>query len=280
MFTLNCKGRLLEAKSPLVMGIINSTPDSFYPGSRFNTEESILLQVEKMLIEGADLIDVGAQSTRPDAMLRSAKEELADILPVIRLIHGKFPEAIISVDTFYSFVASACVEAGASVINDVSGGEMDKEMIGIAGKLNTPYICMHMRGTPQTMQQYSTYTDLIGDLTEYFIHKVAACRKAGIKDVLIDPGFGFSKNIEQNFYLLARLKALKIVDAPLIVGLSRKSTIYKTLGTDAASALNGTTVLHTIALLNGADILRVHDVKEARECITLVNKMALPFPKH
>jgi dihydropteroate synthase len=269
MFTLNCKGRLLVAEHPLVMGIINLTPDSFYAGSRLEDTDSVLRHVESMLTHGADIIDIGAQSTRPHADLLSPDEELMRVAGIIDVLTDNFPEAIFSIDTFYSRVAGVCIAAGASIINDVSGGEMDKEMIPVAGASGVPYICMHIRGTPQTMHQYTDYDNLIKSIIDYFILKTEQCRTAGINDLIIDPGFGFSKNIPQNFELLRHLRALKMFDKPILAGLSRKSTIYKTLGITAAEALNGTTVMNTIALMNGADILRVHDVKEAKECVKL-----------
>jgi dihydropteroate synthase len=269
MFTLNCKGRLLAADQPLVMGIINVTPDSFYEGSRFGREDAIFKRAEKMIGDGVDIIDIGAQSTRPRSTLLSAEEELSRLSGVIYSLCEKFPEAFISVDTFYARVASECVAAGASLINDVSGGNMDENMIGAAGRLNIPYVCMHMKGTPQTMVREAHYENITVELLDYFIKKIETCRIAGIKDVIIDPGFGFSKTTAQNFELLRKLSVFRMFDIPLMVGLSRKSTIYKTLGITPEEALNGTTVMNTMALMNGAEILRVHDVKEARECVRL-----------
>ena len=272
MFTLNCKGRLVVGDVPLVMGIINVTPDSFYEGSRFNNKAAIMNQTEKMLADGADIIDIGAQSTRPGSVLLPADEELSRLSDIVKLMSKNFPEAIISVDTFYSRVARECVDAGASIINDISGGTMDEEMLEVAGKLNTPFVCMHMKGRPQTMQANSHYDNITVEIVDYFIARIQACSIAGITDIIIDPGFGFSKSKEQNFELLQKLSTLKILDKPLLVGLSRKSTIYKPLGITAAEALNGTTVMHTIALMNGADILRVHDVRQAKECVKLYNE--------
>lgn len=273
MFTLNCNGRLLLAKQPLVMGIINLTPDSFFEDSRAEGTDNVLRHTEQMLNEGADIIDLGAQSTRPGAALIGEEEELKRIAGVMDVLTDKFPEAFFSIDTFYSRVAKICVAAGAAIINDVSGGQMDADMISSAGKLNVPYICMHMRGTPQNMQQFAEYDNVTKDVLDYFIKKIEACRNAGIKDLILDPGFGFSKNIQQNFELLKNLRALKIPGLPLLAGLSRKSTVYKTLAVSAANALNGTTVLNTIALMNGADILRVHDVREAKEAVRLVGEL-------
>jgi dihydropteroate synthase len=269
MFTLNCNGKLLSAKVPLVMGIINLTPDSFYEESRADGVDEVLRHAESMLNAGADIIDIGAQSTRPDATLLTEDQELSRIAGIMDVVTDKFPEAIFSVDTFYSRVASLCVAAGASMVNDISGGQIDKDMLPAVAKLNVPYVCMHMRGTPQTMRKHAHYDDVTKSVLDYFIVKLQECRLAGISDVIIDPGFGFSKNSVQNFELLRNLRALKIAGVPLLVGLSRKSTIYKTLNVTAADALNGTTVMNTIALMNGADILRVHDVKEAKEAVKL-----------
>lgn len=273
MFTLNCNGRMLVADRPLVMGIINITPDSFYDGSRCNDADDVLRETERMLKDGADIIDLGAQSTRPGSQLVTMEEELSRITGIADVVTDKFPEAFFSIDTFYSKVAEICVAAGVSIINDVSAGQMDRNMLTTAAKLHLPYVCMHMRGTPQTMLQHSDYDDVTKAVLDYFIIKTEECRVAGINDVIIDPGFGFSKNIQQNFRLLNELDTLKMLDRPIMVGLSRKSTIYKTLGITAAEALNGSTVMHTIALMKGAGILRVHDVKEAKECVTLFHHL-------
>ena len=274
MFTLNCRGRLIAARRPLIMGIINITPDSFYEGSRCDDADAVFRQTERMLKDGADIIDIGAQSTRPQATLLSMEEELSRLAGIVDVVTDKFPEAVFSIDTFYSKVAEICVAAGAAIINDVSGGQMDPNMIQAVAKLSVPYVCMHMRGTPQTMQQLNDYDDVTKSVIDYFIVKTEECNKAGINDVIIDPGVGFSKNISQNFQLLNNLDKLKMLDRPILVGLSRKSTIYKTLGVTAKQALNGTTVLNTVALMKGASILRVHDVKEAKECVTLYSHLA------
>jgi dihydropteroate synthase len=273
MFTLNCKGRLLAAEHPLVMGIINLTPDSFYEDSRADGADAVLRHTERMLEEGADIIDIGAQSTRPGSKMLTEEQELSRLSGIVDIVTDKFPEAIFSIDTYYSRVASLCVAAGASMINDISGGEMDAAMIPAVAKLHVPYVCMHMRGNPETMHEHTTYDNITKSVLDYFILKIRQCREAGIKDVIADPGFGFSKNARQNFELLKNLRSLKIVDVPLLAGLSRKSTIYKTLGVSAADALNGTTVMNTIALLHGADLLRVHDVKEAKEAIKLASEV-------
>ena len=269
MFTLNCNGRLLVADKPLVMGIINTTPDSFFEGSRFSVVDDIERQVEKMLNDGADIIDIGGQSTRPGSELISAKEEIERIIPAITAITKKFPEAFISIDTFYSEVALAAINAGACIVNDISGGSMDNKMIGTVAGLKIPYILMHIKGTPQTMQQNASYEDVTREVLDFFITKTHQLEDAGIIDMIIDPGFGFAKTIDQNFELLKNLSVFKMLDKAIMLGISRKSTIYKTLGVNADEALNGTTVLNTIGLMNGASILRVHDVKEAKEAIKL-----------
>jgi dihydropteroate synthase len=273
MFTLNCKGRLLQINEPIVMGIINTTPDSFFSESRSMVIDEVVSKAGKMLEDGATILDLGGQSTRPGSELVEASEELDRLIPCIASIHKAFPEAIISADTFYSSVARHAIEAGASIINDVSGGSMDKQMLETVGKFSVPYVCMHMRGTPQTMQNYTNYEDILKEVIDYFIQKIANCKNAGIKDLILDPGFGFAKTIPQNFELLNKLEYLKILDKPLLIGLSRKGTIWKTLGITADEALNGTTVLNTVSLTKGASILRVHDVKEAVEAIKLVSEL-------
>lgn len=270
MFTLNCKGRLLVVDKPLVMGIINTTPDSFYEGSRFMDMQDILRQIEMMLQDGADILDIGGQSTRPGSSQVGVAEEIERVIPVIETIALHFPDAIISIDTYHAQVAQKAIEAGASIVNDISGGDLDKAMLETVGALGVPYVCMHTKGTPENMQKQAVYDDLTREVLDHFIRKIDQCRKAGIKDVIIDPGFGFAKTIRHNFELLRNLGSLQMLDCPIMVGLSRKSTIYKTLGTDAAGALNGTTVMNTIAILNGANILRVHDVKEAVEARALI----------
>ncbi len=269
MFTLNCKGRLLLIDKPVVMGILNVTPDSFYGASRV-TNSDLLARAEEMIAAGAAIIDVGGQSTRPGSVQVGADMELERVIPAIESISRAFPRAIISVDTYHAKVAAEAVAAGASIVNDVSGGTLDQEMIPTVAGLQTPYICMHMKGTPADMQQFARYDDVTREVLDHFIDKTDGCKKAGILDVIIDPGFGFAKTIEHNFSLLKNLGILKMLGRPILVGLSRKSTVYKTLGVSPGEALNGTTVLHTIALLNGASILRVHDVREAMEAIRLV----------
>ncbi len=269
MFTLNCKGRLLTVTQPLVMGIINITPDSFYAHSRHQNMAAVLQKAAQMLEEGAAMLDIGGQSTRPGSRLMCADEEANRVLPAIEAIVQQFPGAIISIDTFLAGVAAASITAGASIVNDISGGAMDPNMLKTVAALRVPYICMHMKGTPQTMQEQAVYENVTTEVLDYFVKKLDDCKKAGIPDVIIDPGFGFAKNSAHNFKLLKDLGMLKITEKPLLVGLSRKASIYKTLGITAAHALNGTTVLNTIALQNGADILRVHDVKEAVEAVKL-----------
>lgn len=269
MFTINFRGKLVEFVKPAVMGIINATPDSFYEGSRVSGTEHILEQATAMLAAGADIIDIGGQSTRPGSDVISPEEELERVIPGIEAIRNRFPEALISIDTYYGKVAEEAVKAGASMVNDVSAGMMDEKMIATVAALGVPYCAMHMKGTPQTMNKMAEYDNIITEVLDFLSRRVDECRRAGIKDVIIDPGFGFAKQSEHNFRLLAGLHAMKIIGCPLLVGLSRKSMVYKTLGTTPAEALNGTTALHMLALLQGADILRVHDVKEAREAITL-----------
>lgn len=253
------------------MGIINATPDSFYEGHLKYGKEDILQLAGKMISDGATILDIGGQSTRPGSQPISIEEELERAIPIIASIHEKYPDTIISIDTYNSKVATAAVAAGASIVNDISGGSLDKAMIQTVAALKVPYICMHMQGTPANMQKDPKYTDVVKEVLDHFISKLDECNKAGIKDVIIDPGFGFGKTIEHNFQLLKKLSVFSITNRPVLVGLSRKSTIYKTLGITVSEALNGTTVLNTMALLNGASILRVHDVKEAKEAITLYN---------
>lgn len=269
MFTLNCRGKILTIERPLVMGILNATPDSFYEGHLVKGNDGMLQLIKKMVEDGADIIDIGGQSTRPGSERITAKEEIKRVLPVIELVKNDFPETVISIDTYNSEVATAAVNAGATIINDISGGEMDNKMLDTAAGSQTPYVCMHMQGTPQTMQKHPVYNNVVADLLDYFSNKLQQCKKAGINDVIIDPGFGFGKTIEHNFTLLKNLHAFSIFNAPVLAGLSRKSSIYKTLNTTAEAALNGTTVLNTLALQNGAAILRVHDVKEAKEATIL-----------
>lgn len=277
MFSLNCNGTFLLAENPLVMGILNITTDSFYEGSRLKTPETVLEKAAQMVAEGADILDIGAQSTRPGSKRISVREEIEKAVPVIRALREKYPETILSIDTYQSEVAVECVHAGASIVNDISGGEMDNKMIKTVADLKVPYICMHMKGVPETMHLDTNYKDVLQEVLDYFIRKVEECKKAGIKDVIIDPGFGFAKNIQQNLFLLKNLEVFKILDKPILCGLSRKSTVYKTLGIFAEEALNGTTVLNTLAIKNGAGILRVHDVKQAVEVVKLLGAYKASF---
>jgi dihydropteroate synthase len=268
MYTFNCKGRLLSWNEPIVMGVINVTPDSFYAGSRMPTTDSVLSSAEKMLNDGAAMLDIGGMSSRPDAVMISPEEELNRLVPAIAAVASRFPEAFIAVDSFRSAVVEEALAAGACIVNDISGGR-EPSMLELAGRERAPYICMHMRGTPQTMAKLNHYDDLMLELFDYFIQRTAECLRYGIQDFILDPGFGFAKNHIQNFQLLKQLSLLTALGVPVLAGLSRKSTIYKTLGVSADEALNGTTVLNTLALDHGASILRVHDVKEARETIRL-----------
>ena len=252
------------------MGIINATPDSFYEHHLQKGLTETIDFAEKMIKEGASILDVGGQSTRPGSIRISAAEEIDRTIPVIENLIKKYPELILSIDTYHHKVAEAAVNAGAVIVNDVSAGNMDKLMLETVAKLQVPYICMHMKGTPENRQSLANYDDVVTEVLDYFIKKISDCEKAGIKDILIDPGFGFAKNAVHNFTLLKNLSAFKMLDKPILVGLSRKATIYKTLGITSGEALNGTTVLNTLSLLNGAAILRVHDVKEAQEAVILM----------
>jgi dihydropteroate synthase len=271
--TLNAGGRLLDLTVPKVMGILNVTPDSFFDGRKFLTPSEILNQVEKMVKEGADFIDVGGYSSRPRAEDISVEEEMSRALPAVELIVKNFPNIIVSIDTFRSQVAQRAFEAGALLINDISGGDLDEKMLPTVASLNAAYVMMHMKGSPQTMTQLASYENMILEIISLLQTKIEKLRKMGHKDVVIDPGFGFAKNVEQNFELLQRLDHLQVLGKPILVGLSRKSMIWKTLQTNPENALNGTTALNTVALLKGASILRVHDVKEAKEVISLVTQL-------
>lgn len=271
--TINCKGKLIDLSSPKVMGILNITPDSFYDGGKFKDEVSILNQVDKMLTEGATFIDVGAYSSRPGAKHISEQEELKRIVPVINLLIKNYPEIIISIDTFRSKIAKETIHAGAAIVNDISGGNMDTKMFQTVADLQVPYILMHMLGTPQNMQQNPVYNDVIKDIISFFASKIYTLHELKLNDVIIDVGFGFGKTVNHNYQILKDLELFKILDAPILAGISRKSMLYKTLGVSAKEALNATTSANTIALLNGANILRVHDVKEAIEAVKIVNQL-------
>jgi dihydropteroate synthase len=273
-YTFQIKGCLYSLNKPKVMGIINLTPDSFFEGSRVSTDKnSVLFEAEKKIREGADFLDLGGYSTRPGAANLSIEEEINRVIPAILEIKQSFPETLISIDTFRSEVAKAGIEAGADLVNDISAGNLDPQMLPLIGQLGVPYIAMHMRGTPQTMQNETAYSDLISEVLSYFASKVEQFAKFGIKDVIIDPGFGFAKTSAQNFELLRQLSSLKRLGLPVLAGISRKSMIYKTLDISANEALNGTTALNMVALLQGAAILRVHDVKEAKETIQLFEQL-------
>lgn len=272
---ININGELFDLSTPLVMGILNITPDSFYSGSRKQSEKEIIERASQILNEGGNIIDIGGQSTSPISTLLSPEEELERLEPALRLIRKEFPKTILSIDTFYSEVAKKTVEKyGVNIINDISGGQIDEKMFETVARLNVPYILMHMRGTPQTMQKFTDYDNFIQDILYYFSEKIAKLNLLGVKDIILDPGFGFSKTTDQNFQLMDYLKYFNIFDVPILVGISRKSMIYKFLGATAQESLNGTSVLNTFALLSGAHILRVHDVKEAVECVKIVGKIS------
>jgi dihydropteroate synthase len=271
--TINCKGNLIDLSSPKVMGILNITPDSFFDGGKYKDEAAILNQVEKMLVEGATFIDVGAYSSRPGAAHISEEEELKRITPVIELLITKFPEIVISVDTFRSRIAKETVDGGAAIINDISGGNMDAKMFETVASLQVPYILMHMLGTPQNMQKNPVYDDVVKDIISFFAKQIFELHQLKLNDVIIDVGFGFGKTIAHNYQILKDLALFKSLDAPILAGVSRKSMLYKTLDISAQEALNATTSANTIALLNGANILRVHDVKEAIEAVKIVEQI-------
>ncbi|MER3471085.1 MAG: dihydropteroate synthase [Chitinophagaceae bacterium] len=270
MLSINCKGRLITFDEPRVMGIINFTPDSFYSGSRIQAIDKLLAEAEKMLTDGTTFIDIGGQSTRPNSERINSDKELSRVIPAIEAILKRFPEALISIDTYYAKVAKEAVAAGACIVNDISAGSMDENLIETVIELNIPYVLMHMKGTPETMQQQAMYEDVVLEVFDFLSFKTKELQQKGIKDIIVDVGFGFAKTAEHNFNLLQSLSYFQHLDVPVLAGLSRKATIYKTLGIDATEALNGTTVLNTIALLNGASLLRVHDVKEAVQAIKLV----------
>ena len=271
--TINCAGKLIDLSIPKIMGILNITPDSFYDGGRYNSDKKILDHVEKMVIDGATFIDIGAYSSRPGGVDIDENEELKRIIPAIELVNKKFPEIIISIDTFRSKIAEACLNSGAAIINDISASQLDEKMMETISKYNVPYIIMHMKGNPQNMMDKTNYDDMLQEMIKYFSKKINQAISYKINDIIIDPGFGFAKNIKQNYDLLNHLDLLKILDKPIMVGISRKSMIYKSLDSTPEEALNGTTVLNTVALIKGASILRVHDVKEANECIKLIGSL-------
>lgn len=271
--TINCKGILIDLNQPKIMGILNLTPDSFFDGGKNSNLNIAIENVAKMLEDGADFIDIGAYSSRPNALNISIQEEINRLIPVFIELNKNFPKTIFSIDTFRSEVAKIALENGASIINDISAGSLDDKMFDVIAKFQVPYIMMHLRGTPQNMTQNSNYEKLIPEILYYFSEKIKIARSFNINDLIIDPGFGFSKTISQNFELLENMKLLEMCNLPILAGISRKSMIYKTLETTSEFALNGTTALHMIALQNGANILRVHEVKEAKECVTLFNEL-------
>ena len=274
MFTINCKGKLLVIDQPIVMGIINITPDSFYEGHIDKQITSVVDMASSMIEAGATILDIGGQTTKPRSERIDATTELDRVLPVIKAIIQQIPEVIVSIDTYYSSVAKAAVEAGATIVNDISSGNMDADMIKTVASLNVPYIITHMQGVPETMQQHPTYENVVKEVLDFFIAKIEECKQAGIKDTIVDVGFGFGKSRQHNFQLLKNLSVFEMLDKPILAGLSRKGMIYQTLGKTASEALNGTTALNMLALQNGASILRVHDVKEAMECIKLHNEIS------
>ena len=271
---INVNGELMYFSIPKVMGILNSTPDSFYAGSRKTTEYDIHLRIEQILNEGADIIDIGGYSSRPGAKDVSAKEEMERLSRVLNIIRKEYSKAVVSVDTFRSEIAKECVEKyGVAIINDISGGTIDSKMFETAGRLHVPYILSHIKGTPSTMSEHCNYQDLMKELVLYFSQKVYELHQEGVNDIIIDPGFGFAKNLDQNYLLMKNLEDLKLFNLPILVGISRKTMIYKLLNTSPENSLNGTTTLNTFALLHGASILRVHDVKEAVESIKIIQKL-------
>jgi dihydropteroate synthase len=270
--TLNCNGKLLDLSTPLVMGILNVTPDSFYDGGRLDSDKNILAQTEKMIREGAAIIDIGGVSTRPGASAVSIEEELERTIPVVRMLHKEFPETVLSIDTFRAAVAEDAFDHGVSIINDISAGSFDEKMFSVVGKLGLPYVLMHIQGNPETMQKNPEYKNVVEEVLDFMIAKIAELRNAGVKDIIIDPGFGFGKTVEHNYELLKNLHVFKILELPILVGISRKSMICKVLKVNPKNALNGTTALHVVALQQGAKIIRAHDVKEAMQTIRLLRQ--------
>ena len=269
--TINCNGTLIDLSVPKVMGILNVTPNSFYDGGKHREINSIIHQVDKMLSEGADFIDIGAYSSKPSAEFVSELEEIERLKVVVKELINTFPNIVLSVDTFRAAVAKVAVEHGVAIVNDISAGLLDQKMLPTVAELKVPYIMMHMRGNPQTMQSMTKYDDIVKEITFYFSERIQKARSFGISDIIIDPGFGFAKTVEQNYEVLNKMEVFSMLELPLLAGVSRKSMIYKVLNCNASESLNGTTVLNTVSLLKGANILRVHDVKEAVECVTLFN---------
>lgn len=273
--TINCRGKLLDFSTPKVMGILNLTPDSFFDGGQLTGEAAVLKHVEKMLNEGANIVDVGGMSSRPGAKIISEEEEITRVLPQVQNVVKNFPNAIISIDTIRASVADECLKAGAHIINDISAGRFDANMLPVVAKYKAPFVIMHMQGMPDTMQQNPQYENVVNELLDFFAERIKACRSAGIIDTILDPGFGFGKTLEHNYTLLRNLQLFSTFNCPVLAGVSRKGMITKLLNIKAEDALNGTSVLNTIALINGASILRVHDVKEAKEAVKLVSKAYL-----
>ena len=273
MSTINCKETLIDLSTPKVMGIVNVTPDSFFDGGKLTNSDEIVVQVEKMLQDGATFIDLGGYSSKPGAEFVSETEELNRVVPIVKLLVEKFPDILLSIDTFRSEVAKQTVENGAAIINDISAGLLDEKMLETVAKLQVPYIMMHMKGTPKTMQSLANYDDLLKEMNFYFSERIAKARNFGLNDIIIDPGFGFAKTLEHNYELLQNLELLQFHELPILAGISRKSMIYKTLETSPEDALNGTTFLHAFCLQKGSNILRVHDVKEAVECVKLMCRL-------
>lgn len=273
--TINCKGNLIDLTVPKVMGILNITPNSFFDGGKYSNHDAIIQQVQKMITDGATFIDIGAYSSKPNAEFVTENEEIKRILPIVELVLKHFPETIISIDTFRSQVAQICIENGASIINDISAGNLADKMFETVAKLQIPYIMMHMKGDPQTMQSLALYDNIVKEILFYFSKKINKARSLGINDLIVDPGFGFAKTIAHNYEVLQKLELFHMLDLPILAGISRKSMVYKTIDSSAQKALNGTTVLNTIALTKGAKILRVHDVKEAVECVKLFTAVGI-----
>jgi dihydropteroate synthase len=267
--TINCNGILLDLEIPRVMGILNVTPDSFYDGGRYQEKESILAQVEKMVTEGADIIDIGGMSSRPGADIIGIDEELKRVIPAVEAVSKRFPETVISIDTIHSKVAVESIGAGAHLVNDISAGKMDDKMYETVARLGIPYILMHMQGRPSDMQEQPVYEDVVQEVLDFFIQETGQLRALGVKDVILDPGFGFGKSVDHNYQLLKKMEAFQILDCPVLTGVSRKSMINKVLNISPREALNGTTALHMVALMNGSQLLRVHDVKEAKQTVRL-----------
>ncbi len=273
-YTLRCGHQIIDLSTPVVMGILNATPDSFYASSRIDgSKDDILNEAGRMIDEGCSILDIGGMSSRPGAKEISVEEELDRLLPVVGTIHKYFPETVISIDTYRSGVASMCIEAGATMINDISGGELDPHMFGLVAESKVAYVIMHMRGMPEDMQEHTTYKALVPELITYFVKKMKVMKRAGIEEIIIDPGFGFSKTPEQNYQLVEQLGLFGFLNLPVLIGLSRKSTLSRTIGRPVEDTLEATTALHMVALQNGASILRVHDVQAARDAIAVYNQL-------